>query len=118
MVSVASAACPLVTVRSDPEGEYVNEHTGEIATSGEMEAQDSVIPQVFVVVHGPVVGVRYPLLGFTLTMPSAPLPAGTLVGATALCKVIVNCGVTASTVKSSGGLVYDVVGPVPVIVIE
>ena len=102
--SVASAACPLVTVRSGPD-EYVNEHTGEMATSGEIEAQESVIPQVLVAAHGPVLGVRYPLFGLTLMMPCAPLPAGTLVGATALCMVIVNCGVTASTVKSSAGLV-------------
>src|SRR5215469_4929036 len=104
MFSVASAACPPVTVSSGPL-EYVKEHIGEIATSGEMEAQESVIPQVFAATHGPVVGVRYPLLGFMLTMPCAPLPAGTLVGATALCTVIVNCGITANTVKSSAGLV-------------
>jgi hypothetical protein len=95
--SVDIAACPPWIFKSDPFG--VNEHTGEIATNGLIEPQARVIPSL---APGPVV---YPLLGFMLTTPSAPLPAGTLVGATALWTVIVNCGVTASTVKSSAGLV-------------
>ena len=49
-------------------------------------------------------------------MPCAPLPAGTLVGATTLVTLIVNCGDTARTVSGSGGVVNVVVGPVPVIV--
>lgn len=48
------------------------------------------------------VGVVYPSSGFTLMTASAPLPATTLLGATALVTVIVNCGVTAKTVKDRG----------------
>jgi hypothetical protein len=49
-------------------------------------------------------------------VPWAPLPAGTLLGATAVVTLIVNCGDTASTVSGIGGVVNVVVGPVPVIV--
>lgn len=42
--------------------------------------------------------------------PWLPLPAGTLVGVTGRCTVIVNCAATASTVRFSGGA--DVVCPV------
>ncbi len=76
---------------------YVKEQTGAIVTSGVMEAQASVTP--------PPVGLTYPLIGFTVTTPVAPVPAGTLVGATAVVTVIVNCGVTDSTVKGSPGVV-------------
>lgn len=83
---------------------YENEQTGGTVTSGVTDAQESVtLPE-------------YPLLGFTLTMPCAPLPAITLLGATALWMVIVNCALTASTVSCNAGVVYVVVGPVPVIV--
>jgi len=77
-------------------------------TSGVIEAHESVIP--------PPLGVRYPYSGLTVTVACAPLPAGTLVGATAPVTLIVNAGDTASTVSGSGGVVYVVVGPVPVIV--
>jgi len=107
MVSVERAVVPLVIVKPDPFG--VNEHTGAMATRGAIEPHASVMPPS---------GLRYPLLGLMLTTPCAPLPAGTLPGETWLWIVIVNCGVTASTVKSRAGLVYVVVGPVPVIVIE
>jgi len=73
-----------------------------------MVAHESVIP--------PPVGVRYPYTGFTVTVPCAPLPAGTLLGATALVTLMVNCGATARTVRGIGGVVNVVVGPVPVIV--
>jgi len=73
---------------------YENEQTGAIVTSGVIELQASVVPPA---------GLRYPLMGLTLTVPSAPLPAGTLLGATALWTVMVNCGVTASTVNCSAG---------------
>lgn len=49
--------------------------------------------------------------------PCAEFPAGTLVGDIAVCTVIVNCGVTARTVKPCGGVVKVVVGPVPVMAI-
>src|SRR5580704_4987312 len=71
----------------------LNEQIGGIATSGVIEAHDSVTPPA---VPG---GVMYPLMGLMLITPSPPLPAGTLLGATAVCTVIVNCGDTASTVK-------------------
>ena len=74
IVRVASAVVPLLIVRVRPV-EYVNEHTGAIATRGVIEPHDSVIPPF---------GVVYPLAGFTLTTPCAPLPAGTLAGETAL----------------------------------
>jgi hypothetical protein len=75
----------------------VNEHTGAIVTNGVIDAQASVMPPLF--------GVTYPKTGFTVTVPSAPVPAGTLLGATALFTVIVNCGVTARTVRGSDGVV-------------
>lgn len=49
-----------------------NEQIGGIVTSGVIDAHVSVTFPV------------YPLAGFTLTTPSAPLPATTLLGATAL----------------------------------
>jgi hypothetical protein len=55
-------------------------------------------------------------MGFTVIAPVAPVPAGTLVGAMAVVTVIVNCGLTANTVKGRAGVVKVVVGPVPVIV--
>ena len=94
MVSVEVAAVPFTT---KPVAFVENEHTGAMVTRGVMELQYRVI--------NPFVGVLYPLIGFTLTTPSAPLPAVTLLGATGLCTVIVNCGVTANTVKFSGGVV-------------
>ena len=110
IVNVEVAGAPLTIKLENPDG-YENEHTGAIVTSGVIDAQDSVTPAL-----GLPDGLTYPLIGFTLTTPSAPLPAGTLFGATVLCTVIVNCGVTANTVKGSDGVVYEVVGPVPVIV--
>ena len=83
---------------------YAKEQIGGIVTSGVIEAQARVtFPE-------------YPFAGFTLTVPCAPLPAITLLGATALSIVIVNCALTANTVSCSAGVVYVVVGPVPVIV--
>jgi hypothetical protein len=79
-----------------------------MVTSGVIDAHESVMP--------PPVGVRYPYSGLTVTVPWAPLPAGTLVGATAPVTLIVKAGDTASTVSGSAGAVYVVVGPVPVIV--
>src|SRR3954465_1409182 len=72
-----------------------------------MEAHASVMPPF---------GVTYPLIGLTVTMPCAPLPAGTLLGAIVLVTVIVYCGVTPRTVIGSAGVGKVVVGPVPVIV--
>ena len=77
-------------------------------TNGVIDAHDRVIP--------PPLGVTYPYSGLTVTVPWAPLPAGTLLGATAPVTLIVNAGDTASTVSGSAGAVYVVVGPVPVIV--
>lgn len=77
-------------------------------TSGVIDAQESVMP--------PPLGVTYPYSGLTVTVAWAPLPAGTLVGATAPVTLIVNAGDTASTVSGSAGVVYVVVGPVPVMV--
>lgn len=91
-----------------PEG-YENEHTGAIVTNGVIELQKSVMY--------PSLGVVYPLKGLTLTIPSAPFPATTLLGATGLCTVIVNCGVTASTVSVSGSVVWLPDPSVPVMVI-
>jgi len=104
IVSVELMGVPF-TCRPVPCGE--NEHTGAIVTSGLIVAHASVIPPL---------GDRYPLIGFIVTTPVAPLPAGTLVGATAVATVIVNCGVTANTVNGSAGVEKVVVGPVPVIV--
>ena len=56
------------------------------------------------------------MMGLMLMMPWPPLPAGTLLGTTAFSIVIVNCGVTASTVRFSGGVVCVPVEAVPVIV--
>jgi len=109
IVRVEVCGCPLMGRLVDCEG-YENEQTGAIVTSGEMEAQYSVTPA-----DGPPVGLMYPLIGFTVTTPWAPLPAGTLVGATLLDTVMVNCGVTANTVNGRGGVVKVVDGPVPVI---
>ena len=92
------------TVRFVPFG--LNEHTGAIVTSGLIEAHERVIPVW--------AGVKYPYTGFTSTVPWAVLPAGTLVGATALVTLMVNCGDTARTVSGSAGVVKEVVGPVPV----
>jgi hypothetical protein len=75
----------------------VNEHTGAIVTNGVMDAHESVMP--------PFVGVTYPKIGFTVTTAWAPLPAGTLVGATELVTLMVNCGLTARTVSGSAGVV-------------
>ena len=47
--------------------------------------------------------VVYPLSGLITITPAAPLPATTLPGETALCTVMVYCGVTERTVTSSGG---------------
>src|SRR5438270_705652 len=54
---------------------YVNVQIGAIVTSGVMELQNKVMY--------PLVPVVYPASGFTLTVPAAPLPATTLLGATA-----------------------------------
>jgi hypothetical protein len=86
----------------------VNEQTGAIVTRGLIELQYKVMP--------PLVGVKYPFTGFTLIVPCALLPAGTLLGATASTTVMVNSGVTANTVNCCGGAVKVVVGPVAVIV--
>jgi hypothetical protein len=77
-----------------------------------MVAQDNVTP--------PLVGLLYPLMGLMVTVPSPPLPAGTLLGTTAFVTVMVNCGVTASTVRVSGWVdaVCEVEGAVPVMVME
>jgi len=60
------------------------------------------------------------LIGFTMITPSPPLPAGTLLGATGFCTVIVNCGETDSTVKLCGWVaaVCEVDGALPVMVME
>ena len=88
-----TAVVPL-TDRFFPLG--VNEHTGAIVTNGVMDAQASVMPPL---------GVTYPKTGFTVTVPWAPVPAGTLLGVTALLTLRVNCGVTARTVSESDGVV-------------
>ena len=79
-----------------------------MVTNGLIVAQASVTP--------PPLGLKYPLIGFTVTMPSAPLPATTLFGATVLVTLIVNCGVTESTVSGSGAEVTVEFALVPVIV--
>lgn len=61
-------------------------------TSGEIVPQYRVMPPA---------GVVYPANGFTFTTACAPDPATTLLGAAALCTVIVNCGVTDKTVRLS-----------------
>src|SRR6266567_1238361 len=89
----------------------LNEHTGGIVTKGVIEAQESVTP-------GVPAGLLYPLIGLMVMVPSPPLPAGTLFGTTAFSTARVNCGVTASTVRVSGGVVCVPVDAVPVIVME
>ena len=89
----------------------LKEHTGGIVTSGVIELHESVTPGVFG-------GLIYPLIGLMMIVPWAPLPAGTLLGDIALSTVMVNCAVTASTVRVSGGafVVCPVEGAVPVMV--
>ena len=79
MVTVEDTGVSPLTTNCFPVG--LNEQNGAIVTKGVIVAQYSVIPPD---------GVTYPLTGFTLMMPSAPLPAGTLFGATVFCTVIVN----------------------------
>jgi hypothetical protein len=95
-----------------PDG-YENEHTGGMVTSGVMVAHDKVTPPV----GKP--GLLYPLIGLTWMMPWPPLPALTLLGDTAFCTVMVNCGVTDKTVRFSGCVVRTcpVEAAVPVTVI-
>lgn len=45
------------------------------------------------------------MMGLTRMTPWPPLPADTLLGDTAFCTVIVNCGVTERTVRFSGCVV-------------
>ena len=73
-------------------------------------AQDNVTP----LVGKP--GLLYPLIGLMTIVPWPPLPAGTLLGTTGFCTVMVNWGVTAKTVKPSGCVLCVVEGPVPVMV--
>jgi len=54
-------------------------------------------------------------MGLMLMVPSPPLPAGTLPGATGVATVMVNCEVTGNTDKFSG-IETVVFGDVPVIV--
>jgi hypothetical protein len=70
----------------------LNEHTGGIVTKGVIVAHDSVTP-------GVPGGLLYPLIGLRVMVPSPPLPAGTLLGTTAFSTAMVNCGVTARTVR-------------------
>jgi len=107
MVSVELATCPFTTTFGG-----LNEHTGGIVTSGVIELHDSVIP-------AEPAGLEYPLIGLMFTVPSPPLPAGTLLGLTGAV-VMVNWGVTASTVRLCGWVlvVCPVEGAVPVMVIE
>ena len=58
------------------------------------------------------------LIGLIVMIPSPPLPAGTLVGSMVLFTVMVNPGVTASTVRLSAGVVMvcEIEGAVPVTV--
>src|ERR1019366_209992 len=87
---------------------WLNEHTGGIVTKGVIELHDSVTPAV----PG---GLTYPLMGLMLMTPWPPLPAGTLLGTTAFSTVIVNWGLTASTVRLCGCVVMvcKVEGAVP-----
>lgn len=55
------------------------------------------------------------MIGLTLMVPWPPLPAGTLLGATGVPTVMVNCGDTASTVRFCGCEIV-VLGEVPVTV--
>jgi hypothetical protein len=84
----------------------LNEHTGGIVTSGVIELQDKVTPEL---------GMTYPLIGFTLITPSAPLPAGTLDGATVLTTVMVKVGTEAKTVSVRGFAVWVPDASVPLI---
>ena len=59
----------------------LNEHTGGIVTNGVIVAQESVTPGE---------PLMYPLIGLMVIVPSAPLPAGTLLGTTAFSTVSVN----------------------------
>jgi hypothetical protein len=68
-----------------------NEQMGGIVTTGEIELHESVTPGAFG-------AVLYPLIGLMSITATPLLPAGTLAGAVAFSTVIVNCGVTASTV--------------------
>ncbi len=70
--------------------------------------------------HESVTSPLYPLMGFTLITPSAPLPACTLLGATAVCTVIVNPGATDCTVRYACAVTVLGVAPedVPVTVIK
>jgi len=79
MVIVEVATPPAATVSVDPCG--LNEHTGGIVTRGEIVAQESVTPPV---------GLAYPFVELMLMVPSAPFPAGTLLGAMVRATVIVN----------------------------
>ena len=76
----------------------LNEHTGGSVTSGVIDAHDSVTPPR--VGSFGSVGLTYPFSGLMLIVPSAPLPAGTLVGATGVWIVMVNCGATDRTVAA------------------
>src|SRR5207237_3563753 len=87
MVSVDVTCVPFTTRVGG-----LNEHSGGIVTKGVIDAHDSVTP-------GVPAGLLYPLIGLIVTVPSPPLPAGTLLGATAFSTDMVNCGVTASTVR-------------------
>jgi hypothetical protein len=64
----------------------------------------------------PPLGAEYPFTGLMMISPSAPLPAGTLVGEIADCTVIVNCGVTDNTVRLRVGEVTVPLESVAVIV--
>src|SRR3974390_1754249 len=88
----------------------LKEHTGGIVTSGVIEAQLSQTPEFGSFGFGLV----YPLIGLIETVPSAPLPAGTLPGETAVSTVTVKSGATESTVRFKADVECVVVGPVPV----
>ena len=87
IVMVEGIGVPLTTTVGG-----LNEHTGGIVTKGVIEAQESVTP-------GEPGGLLYPLIGLMVMIPSPPLPAGTLFGVTAFSTAMVNCGVTASTIR-------------------
>jgi len=107
IVRVALSGGP-VTCRLFPPLGYVNEHTGAIVTSGLIVAHARVTPSPC--------GLTYPLIGFTVTTPCAPLPATTLLGATVLVTLMVNCGVTERTVSGIAAVVTVEFALVPVIV--
>lgn len=79
----------------------LNEQIGGMVTKGVIELHDSVTPGV----GGLVTGVAYPLMGLMLITATPLLPAGTLPGCTAFSTVMVNCGVTSSTVMYKGCVV-------------